>query len=110
MKGFVVGLLLLAASPGALGGEEGARCPAEVGEVVSLEQLPAVPGTQLGVGFDVVPPGEGGEPSSPWCNNQACDTRWDGTNLIETCRSSTGWHCFLYGGTCWSERCYIIRQ
>lgn len=71
MKGFVLGLLVVAASQGALWGEEGARCQAEAGEVVSLEQRPAVPGTELGVGLQVVTLGEKGEHASPWCNQMA---------------------------------------
>lgn len=85
---------------------EGARCQAEAGEVVSLEQRPAVPGTELGVGFQVVTQGEKGEHASPWCNQMACKAGMDGE---ETCGTAASWHCFTWSGTCWCERCYIIR-
>lgn len=107
MRIWVAGWLVVAACQGVVWGEEQAGCQAEVGEVVSLQRQPAVAGTELGVGFEVVPRENGVEPASPWCNQTACQAGPDGEPL---CRPVGGWHCFVYGETCWSERCYIIIQ
>ncbi len=107
MSALVLGVLVMLSSQGLVWGEEEARCQAEVGEVVSLQRQRAVAGTELGVGFEVVPRERRVEPASPWCNQMACQAGPDGQPL---CRPVGGWHCFVYGGTCWSERCYIIIQ
>jgi len=68
-----------------------------------------VPGTQLGVGFDVVAPGEGGEPSSPWCNHKKCEGRpgMDGQALCN--EAKLFFHCLTWAGECRSEKCYITK-
>ena len=99
---------MLAASPSPAGGEQGVRCQAVVGEVVSLHQQPAVPGTELGTGFAIVPRGGNGEPASPWCNGQECtDAGQDGQAVCGSDRED--FHCFMHLGQCWSEKCYIIQ-
>jgi|GEM_PF-6122243 len=107
MRALVVGVLVMLSWQGVVRGEDGARCQAEVGEVVSLGQQPAVAGTQLGVGFDVVPGGEKGEPASPWCNQMACGrVGHDGETL---CVGTEQVHCFTWLGNYWSRECYRIR-
>lgn len=101
---------MVAASAGAFSGHEGAPCQAVVGEVVSLEQQPAVRGTQLGVGFHVVPLGKKGELNSnddDWCNYMACKRPGPATEGL-VCGFEPGSHCFVWSGTCWSKRCFPV--